>query len=64
MFSRFTIDAIKLAAICEITETILIFYLSDREEDPKDPGLEKAELRQKFHDEYLSLIFENNDEDK
>lgn len=28
-----------------------------------DPGIEEAELRQKFHEEYLWSIFENNDED-
>ena len=64
MFSRFTMNAIKLAAVYAIIETVLIFYVSDIKEDPKDSGLEEAELRLKFHDEYLSSIFENNDEDK
>lgn len=63
MFTRFTINAIQLAAVCAIFETVLIFYVSDIGEDPKDSGIEEAELRQKFHEEYLWSIFENNDED-
>ena len=53
MFSRFTMNAIRLAAVCAIVETVLIFFIIDIEE----------ELRQKVHDEQLSSIFENNDED-
>ena len=45
MFSRFTMNAIKLAAVYAIIETFLIFYVSDIKEDPKDSGLEEAELR-------------------
>ena len=43
-------NAIKLGAVFAIIETVSISHVSDIEE----------ELRQKFHDEYLS-IFENND---
>ena len=50
MLSRFTVNVIKLAAVCAIIETALILYVSDIP-------------RQRFHDEYLSLIFENKDED-
>ena len=50
MSSRFTMNLIKLAAVCAIIETALIFYVSHIP-------------RQRFHDEYLSLIFENKDED-
>ena len=53
MFSRFAMNLIKLAAVCAIIETALIFYVSHIEKEP----------RQRFHDEYLSLIFENKDED-
>ena len=43
-------NVIKLAAVCAIIEIALIFYVSHIP-------------RQRFHDEYLSLIFENKDED-
>ena len=43
-------NVIKLAAVCAIIETALIFNVSHIP-------------RQRFHDEYLSLIFENKDED-
>ena len=64
MFSRFTMNAIKSAAVSAIIKTALIFYLSDIEAEPKDSDLEEAELHRKFHDEYLASIFENNDADK
>ena len=43
--------------------TAFISYINEKE-DPKDSDLEEAEPGQKFHDEYLSSIFENNVEDK
>ena len=43
-------NVIKLAAVCAIIETAFIFYVSHIPP-------------QRFHDEYLSLIFENKDED-
>ena len=46
-------NAIRLAAVCAIVKTVLIFFIIDIEE----------ELRQKVHDEQLSSVFENNDED-
>lgn len=55
---RFTI---KLAEVCTIIETVLIFYISDIE---ADPSLEEEELCQKFHDEYMLSIFNNECADK
>ena len=54
MFSLFTMNATKLATVCTIIETGLMFFVSDIAE----------ELRQKFHDEYLSSVLENNAADK
>ena len=53
MFCRYRRNVVKLAAVCAIIETTLIFYLRDI----------ATELRQKFHDKYLSLIFNDNGED-
>ena len=58
MLSWLTTNAVKLATVSTIIEISLIFYIGDIEEDPKDTGLEQAELRQKFHDEYLLSISE------
>ena len=38
MFSRFTMNAIELVAVCAIIETALIFYLSDIDKEPKNPS--------------------------
>ena len=53
MFCLYRTNVVKLAAVCAIIETTLIFYLRDI----------ATELRQKFHDKYLSLIFNDNGED-
>ena len=53
MFCQFKMNVIKLAAVCALIETTLIFYLRDI----------ATELRQKFHDKYSSLIFDDNGED-
>ena len=63
MFSRFTINTTKLVAVCAIIETVLIFYLSEAFGQTVERHIDE-ELRQKFHKEYLSLIFENSDADK
>ena len=39
MFNWLTMNTIKFAAVYPIIEIPLIFYISHKEEDPKNPGL-------------------------